>query len=641
MKYYYQPSRTPAQITKAIKKCSCFEGLKNILYSPDWKNFNAINVATAMHHWSLLWKKAKLQANEQEIKSMTEHLEKETFSALIEKANNFINDFNPREFANIANALSHLSTSKERQDFLHTIFTHIQRQELSNYNPQELANLANALAKVLPESTIRHQLLARIATHIQKQELNNYKPQNLANLANAVAKILPEATISQQLMAKMATHIQTQPLSNYNPQELSNLANAVTKILPESDISQKLMDKIATHIQSQHISNYNPQSLANLANALAKVLPDSTISQQLMTKIATHIQSQQLSNYNPQNLANLANAVAKILPESSTSQLLMAKIATYIQSQQLSNYNPQNLANLANALAKALPESDISQALMAKMTTHIQSQPLSNYKPQELANIAHATAVLGHLDEKSFQKLNSAIITLNLNQLALEEVQQIYQFYLFAHYKGIDISLNTAHLQQYRNKLTQQPVRVSTLENNVSKTLQELLKTHTNSLQLMDSYPAVGSTVDIAILSKITLKSKIAIEVDGPTHYQQQGQNLKLNHSSRFKTMLLEAEGWTVLRLPYFELDKVKNNPQAFQKYLSGKINPILDHIEPETKGVQEVQILSAQPNNQPPKPFAFSVNAQTFIPSGQAVLPVSNIRQTAGSISLRIKPYA
>jgi very-short-patch-repair endonuclease len=317
----------------------------------------------------------------------------------------------------------------------------------------------------------------------------------------------------------------------------------------------------------------------------------------------------------------------------------MDKIATYIQSQQLSNYNPQNLANLANALAKALPESDISQALMAKMTTHIQSQPLSNYKPQELANIAHATAVLGHLDEKSFQKLNSAIITLNLNQLALEEVQQIYQFYLFAHYKGIDISLNTAHLQQYRNKLTQQPVRVSTLENNVSKTLQELLKTHTNSLQLMDSYPAVGSTVDIAILSKITLKSKIAIEVDGPTHYQQQGQNLTLNHSSRFKTMLLKAEGWTVLRLPYFELNTVKNNPPAFQKYLSSKINPILDHIEPETKGVEEVQVLSAQPNNQPPKPFAFSVNAQTFIPGGQPMVP--NIRQTAGSTPLRIKPYA
>eukprot|EP01023_Acetabularia_acetabulum_P030155 TRINITY_DN28389_c0_g1_i2.p1 TRINITY_DN28389_c0_g1~~TRINITY_DN28389_c0_g1_i2.p1 ORF type:complete len:683 (-),score=43.20 TRINITY_DN28389_c0_g1_i2:457-2436(-) len=92
-------------------------------------------------------------------------------------------------------------------------------------------------------------------------------------------------------------------------------------------------------------------------------------------------------------------------------------------------------------------------------------------------------------------------------------------------------------------------------------------------------YRIYGWTMSLDIC---LLKYKIAVEVDGRTHFRSDG---KLTGSSACRDQMLQKMGWHVLNIPYFEWENLTTQIQKF-KYLKDKIvqtqfnSPVGDQIE-------------------------------------------------------------
>jgi hypothetical protein len=63
--------------------------------------------------------------------------------------------------------------------------------------------------------------------------------------------------------------------------------------------------------------------------------------------------------------------------------------------------------------------------------------------------------------------------------------------------------------------------------------------------------PECELTIDVAITAG---GKRLAIEVDGPTHFLQQPQHAP-NGSTLMRNRLLSAHGWTVVSVPHYEWD--------------------------------------------------------------------------------------
>jgi RAP domain len=132
-------------------------------------------------------------------------------------------------------------------------------------------------------------------------------------------------------------------------------------------------------------------------------------------------------------------------------------------------------------------------------------------------------------------------------------------------------------------------VTTSKLQKNVSKSLNDIgfhhIMEHTISMRdLADMYSinVPPKDIDIFPIDIANTKQKIAIDVDGPTHFllsidnnilMKHGQNAKainmyeVNGSTMLKRCLLTLMGWNVIVVPYWEWNAVQGNKQKEKQY--------------------------------------------------------------------------
>src|ERR1700727_2252417 len=142
---------SPSQITLRIKGCYYFEDLMKIL-SASCKDFNSIHFSATFQCWAHLWKTAREQVKnkqldleirnsyQQEMKLMYHHLNGKTFSWLTQGVLDRLKELRARQFASIANSLSHFPVSKERLNLLAEIAEYvIGLNSLHDFNAQDLS----------------------------------------------------------------------------------------------------------------------------------------------------------------------------------------------------------------------------------------------------------------------------------------------------------------------------------------------------------------------------------------------------------------------------------------------------------------------------------------------------------------------
>ena len=108
----------------------------------------------------------------------------------------------------------------------------------------------------------------------------------------------------------------------------------------------------------------------------------------------------------------------------------------------------------------------------------------------------------------------------------------------------------------------------SNTERQVSACLHRLGVPHERSVLC----PGIERTIDIVLEID---GQRLALEVDGPTHFLKEPQRT-LNGSTLLRNRMLRAYGWTVLSVPFFDWNFPTDEPRQREAYLRKLLAPYL-----------------------------------------------------------------
>ncbi len=281
------------------------------------------------------------------------------------------------------------------------------------------------------------------------------------------------------------------------------------------------------------ISQFNSQALANTIWALATLKVNHF---PLITLIANE-SMKKISQFNSQDLANAIWALATLKVNHSPLITLIANASM----KEISQFNSQALANTIWALATL----KVNHSPLITLIANESMKKISQFNSQALANTIWALATLNSYHSELFCKISSLAIT-HLADFKETQIRQIYYVYLVAKYiwkiDDIDdlLPLNVICLYYNAKKIEVNPSR---LQEEVFQVISQQVNCQFEFIteELL--------SLDIAIEEK-----KIAIEVNGPSHYLS---DKSLDGSSDLKCRLLQHLGWEVIVIPYFDWDSL------------------------------------------------------------------------------------
>jgi len=259
-----------------------------------------------------------------------------------------------------------------------------------------------------------------------------------------------------------------------------------------------------------------------------------------------------LPEFIAQDFSNTLWASGQLLltpPEGWRDRFWAASMGT------LAHFKPQELSNTLLAcgqLSLTPPEAWLERFWNCCEAV------LAQFNEQEFSNTLYACCQLQLLQHPVAAKLWSAAIEKLpapgwAPQNADIHLRQLYHVSKLAEAElpGSCFTLPDGELRQRAQDawLKQQRVRsaqaATSFELQVSESLTRLGVAHQRSFLCTDC----EHTIDVAITAG---GKRLAIEVDGPTHFLQQPQHAP-NGSTLLRNRLLAAHGWKVVSVPYYE----------------------------------------------------------------------------------------
>jgi hypothetical protein len=487
----------------------------------------------------------------------------------------------------------------------------MQPSTLSGANSHDAGNVLWALA-TLKQQVPQQQMQLLLGVIVSQS--GTAVPQEISNSVWAVGKLGVEVP-QQQLGALLAAFTAEGMLRQAKAQEIANV------LLGMAYMSQQLPDAqlrlLLAELSAKSHMAY-PQAISNSVWAVAKLgqqVQDSKQLQQLVSALVS-----KLSRANTQAVANTVWAVSEMGRELP-AQLLQPLLAAFIR--QLHAAAPQEVSNtlLACARFKYVPV----QLLTALVRREELQQFLAAADPQDLTNTAWACGMLGHSSELLGRVLQQAVKLLHQDsssficqglcnlcwavavrdlqqhsalvlQLAAatskvwvstepEGLRQLYQVHLWlldstpaaaegSKGPGVLQVLSPQQLDVCRQAwqglvAASAAAAPSSLQQQVFAALQQLQGWQVPPQQ--EVVTADGNfSIDIAAVTAAGVK--LAIEVDGPTHFVSPHNNL--NGPTQYRNRALAARGYTVVSIPWWEWITLKGGEAKLaylQRKLSGK----------------------------------------------------------------------
>ncbi|EJK51101.1 hypothetical protein THAOC_29762, partial [Thalassiosira oceanica] len=263
----------------------------------------------------------------------------------------------------------------------------------------------------------------------------------------------------------------------------------------------------------------------------------------------------------------------------------------------LDSFKPQAFSNTVWAFATA---GESNPKLFKKIANHAAGlDSLDSFTPQELSNIVWACATVGYIDERFFcavapmiaSKLDEFIeqdlshiawaysvantprldlfdegyasaLASNEKEFSAEGLAQLHQWQLWQQELESGIELPLSLQAKCRNAFTSRGYSESKLQNDVVGELKAA------GLDL-DEEVLLESGYRIDALVKISDGRKVAVEVDGPSHFIDRRPTGSTTLKHRQVERLDHIE---VVSVPYWEWDKLKNSEMK-QHYLRVKLS--------------------------------------------------------------------
>jgi len=413
---------------------------------------------------------------------------------------------------------------------------------LGSMGAQELSNTLYAcglLGVALPPGWLQRYWDASAA------KLGAFKPQELSNTLYASGKLGIVPPADWLLCYWDASAVK---LGEFKPQELSVTLYAASQlgVAPPADWLQRYWDALCLSI-----GDFKPQNFSNTLYACSQlgITPSADWLQRFWGA-----SSALLGSFKSQELSNTLHACGKIRIKPNAGWLQGCWDASALK---LGEFKPQELSNTLYACAELgiVPPDSWLQRFSAAY-----EQALPDSRPQELANTALALATLGLWKLQLWPALWDRLCHTFAHDVAGWDAgthlhgRQLYQAYTAAEIEQPGLlsapsrELLAASRQSWVERARQhQTDGSSKLHGGVSAYLTRMGIAHANGRWC----ERAERTVDIAIDGDVP----VALEVDGPTHFLQDGGPVG---SSVLRNRLLSAHGWRVLVVDYRVWDALK-----------------------------------------------------------------------------------